>query len=106
MGIRKVRVSDLDGKDMKDGRTVTLGFDGVTREIDLHQREIDELAKLLEPYMSIGEEVGRTRAKSTGAKRGKSETAKMRDWGRENGFEVSNRGRVSTELRAAYRAAH
>lgn len=106
MGTRTVRVSDLDGKDMKDGRTVTLGFDGVTREIDLHQREIDELAKLLEPYMSIGEEVGRTRAKSTGAKRGSSETSKARAWALSKGMKVSDRGRVSAEVLEAYRAAH
>ena len=42
---------------------------------------------------------------STGA--GKSdELAKMRDWGRANGFKVSSRGRVSQELQDAYAAAH
>ncbi len=29
----------------------------------------------------------------------------MREWGRKNGFKVSDRGRISAELQAAYRKA-
>ena len=31
---------------------------------------------------------------------------RFREWGRENGYKVSSRGRVSQELQDAYAAAH
>jgi hypothetical protein len=30
----------------------------------------------------------------------------MRDWARSNGYDVSDRGRVSAEVRKAFEAAH
>ena len=34
------------------------------------------------------------------------ELARIREWGRDNGFKVSARGRVPQELQDAYAAAH
>jgi hypothetical protein len=33
-------------------------------------------------------------------------TLELRSWARQNGFTVSERGRVATQVIAAYRAAH
>ncbi|MFG0221317.1 Lsr2 family DNA-binding protein, partial [Streptococcus suis] len=43
-------------------------------------------------------------AEGSGASR--DELARMREWGRENGYQVSDRGRVSREVQDAYAAAH
>ena len=44
---------------------------------------------------------GRARASRSNA----GDLAAMREWGRKNGFKVSDRGRISAELQTAYRKA-
>ena len=51
---------------------------------------------------------GAARAKKTAAVRSSApvSTLELRSWARQNGFTVSERGRVATKVVAAYRAAH
>ena len=51
--------------------------------------------------------MGRRRAGRTSAAAPKgTSNARIREWARSNGYKVSDRGRISAEVVAAYEAAH
>ena len=108
--VQVILVDDVDGGEAEE--TVTFGLDGVTYEIDLSVKNAQELRDLVAPWVGHARRVGgraaargraggRTRAAS-----GKADLAAVRSWARENGFQVSDRGRVSGEVLSAYDAAH
>jgi hypothetical protein len=87
-------------------------------EIDLCRNDLGKLRRVessLEPLISSGHRVGgsarRPRAAAAsprGRRRGRggsADTPAIREWARENGYEVSDRGRISQALRDAYKAA-
>lgn len=102
--VQVVLVDDIDGG--AADQTVTFSLDGVSYEIDLSTANAAALREAFARYVGAARKVGgRTRA--TGRKPGRSRASStaIRDWGRANGFEVSERGRISAELRAAYEKA-
>ncbi|ANS78847.1 Histone protein Lsr2 [Serinicoccus hydrothermalis] len=106
--VQVILVDDLSGGEAS--QTVEFALDGVQYEIDLSD---ENAAKLREDFASwIGQarrSGGRrqTRRKGSSTSSGRSdELAKVREWGRENGFQVSSRGRVSQQLQDAYAAAN
>ncbi|MGW8431321.1 histone-like nucleoid-structuring protein Lsr2 [Curtobacterium citreum] len=108
-------VDDLDNSPINDGegRTVQFGFDGSDYEIDLSNDNADKLRDALSDYVAAARKVSGRRGGSsaggskTSAKRGNSEElAKIREWAKDNGYEVSTRGRISTQVQEAYAAAH
>lgn len=92
--------------------TVEFALDGVTYEIDLNDDNAAKLRDALAPWIAEARRSGgrrQTRRRTSGGAGGGAkaeELAKMREWGRENGFKVSSRGRVSQELQDAYAAAN
>jgi Lsr2 len=98
---------DLDGTDAEE--TVTFGLDGVSYEIDLSVDNAAALRDALAPYVGSARRTsGRSssrRASSRGRTSGPT-PAEVRDWARAEGREVSDRGRVPADVRAAYDAAH
>jgi len=101
-------VDDLDGSLIAEGegRTVTVGWDGATYELDLSTEHVEELTTLLEPYVVAGRKVGRkTTTVDTGTKSDPAELKKIREWAKSNGHTVSDRGRISATVREAYIAA-
>jgi Lsr2 len=104
-------VDDLDGGEADE--TVTFALDGVSYEIDLTSDNADKLRKLLTPYVDSGRKTGgragRGRGRGArGAAGGGSaqDTAKIRAWAKEHGYEVNDRGRVPAQIREAYDKAH
>lgn len=98
---------DLDGG--KADETVTFGLDGSTYEVDLSSSNAKKLREALAPYVGAGRKVtarGRRAGGGRGRKGGASSASDIRAWARENGYEVSDRGRVPAEVRAAYEAAN
>lgn len=97
---------DLDGGDASE--TVTFGLDGVTYEIDLNDKNAAALREALAGYVGAGRKVaGRRRSGSASSSRSSSgELSKIREWARANGFEVSDRGRISQKVRDAYAKAN
>jgi hypothetical protein len=95
-------VDDLDGSAAE--RTVTLGWDGHTFEIDLSKKNIAALDNALKPYISAGRRVRTARpgGRRAGAKR--SGTPDVREWARANGHEISDRGRIPVAVVEAYEA--
>ncbi|MCF2529349.1 histone-like nucleoid-structuring protein Lsr2 [Yinghuangia soli] len=104
-------VDDLDGG--KADETVTFALDGVSYEIDLSEANAGELRSALAPYVQVarktgGRAAGRRGARGTAKSAGTSaaDTALVRQWARENDYEVSERGRVPAHIREAYDKAH
>ncbi len=106
--VHVVLVDDIDGGDAAE--TVSFALDGVDYEIDLSEQHAGELREALALYVGHGRRTGgRRRAGQrggSGAARGGASAAEIRDWARENGWDVPARGRVSAEVREAYAAAH
>jgi hypothetical protein len=97
---------DLDGGPADE--TVTFALQGAQYEIDLNSKNAQKLLKALEPYTAAARKTGGRRSSSGRSTRGgadKAQLAQMREWGKANGYKVSDRGRVSSELQAAYHAA-
>ncbi|MFJ7749785.1 Lsr2 family protein [Arthrobacter sp. NPDC097144] len=99
-----ILVDDLDAGSADE--TVRFGLDGTQYEIDLSKDNAKNLRAALKPYVDAGRKVGgRTgRPRAAGAARS-NEAAQIREWARNNGYTVSERGRVNSEIIEAYRAA-
>jgi hypothetical protein len=109
--VQVLLVDDLDGGTADE--TVTFGLDGVSYEIDLTSAHAAELRDSLAQWIGHARKVGgRSGARSAGraparrAAAGGGQAGDIREWAKENGYHVSERGRISAEVKAAYDAAH
>jgi len=106
--VHVVLVDDIDGSDATE--TVAFGLDGSTYEIDLNEKNAAALREALAPYVGHARRSGGTR--KAGGRRAAAPAAsgptaaEVREWARENGWDVPDRGRVSADVRQAYDAAH
>jgi Lsr2 len=98
---------DLDGDEAVE--ELTFALRGVQYEIDLNAKNVAALEKALDKYITAGHRVVHHRAPRGSIKRsngsGPGETALIREWALASGYDVSSRGRISAEVRAAYDAA-
>lgn len=106
--VQVILVDDLNGGEATE--TVEFALDGVTYEVDLSDTNAAKLRDDLAQWIGVARRSGgrrQTRRASRGGGSGASrdELAAMREWGRDNGFKVSDRGRVSKELQEAYAAS-
>jgi hypothetical protein len=98
---------DLDGGPADD--TVAFALDGKDYEIDLSTTNAENLREALRPFADAGRKTTRstgprgTRPRASGSD---PDTAKIRAWAKENGHEVSDRGRIHQTVKDAYYAAH
>jgi hypothetical protein len=101
-----VVTDDIDGS--PDAETVTFGLDGVTYEIDLSTGNRARLERDFAPYIEAGRRISRGRNRgSQGRSAGpRIDRAAVRAWAKENGIQVSERGRISAQLMSQYEAAH
>lgn len=103
--VQVILEDDIDGGDATE--TVTFGLDGVTYEIDLNDKNAAALRDALAGYVGAGRRVaGRRRSGSSSSRSNSGELSKIREWARANGFEVSDRGRISQKVRDAYAKAN
>ncbi|HET9871598.1 MAG TPA: Lsr2 family protein [Propionibacteriaceae bacterium] len=103
-----VLIDDLDGREIVEGgQTVTFSYKGVDYSIDLGEKNAKKLDDALARFIAHAERVGGRRSRvSKTAVDDTDDPQAIRAWARENGYQVSDRGRVSAELKAAYDAAH
>lgn len=110
---KKVTVTLIDDVDQQSEavETVEFGLDGVGYEIDLSEDNAETLRTQLKEWVPHARKTGGRRrsaragaANRTGGNR--EETAAIRAWARDNGFTVSSRGRIPTEVLEAYNKAH
>ncbi len=104
--VNVILVDDLDGSDAEE--TVTFGIDGTEYEIDLSAGNAAKLRELLAGYVGHARRTGgrRRRPGSRNAAKPVTSAAEIREWARANGWDVPDRGRVASEVREAYEAAH
>ena len=98
---------DIDGGDADE--TVTFAFNGTQYEIDLSKKNVDKMVKALQPYTTAARKSGGRRSgtgRTTSRGADKHQLAKIREWARANGHQVSDRGRISTAVQKAYHAAN
>jgi hypothetical protein len=99
-------IDDLDGGAADE--TVTFGLDGGSYEIDLSGANARQLRDALADYVAHGRKSGAVRG--TGRRRtvhrSQHDSTDVRTWARSHGYEVSDRGRIATDVMAAYDAAH
>lgn len=103
-------IDDIDGGAAEG--TVRFALDGTEYEIDLNSKHSEELRSALGKYVSHARKVGgatRRAGRSAGrAGRGAASslnTTEIRNWARENGYDIKDRGRVPADLVAKYQAA-
>jgi hypothetical protein len=95
---------DLDGGDATE--TVSFGLDGKNYEIDLNDKNAAGLRNALAKYVAAGRRAGgRTAAARRRTQVGAS-AREIRDWARSNGHPVPDRGRIPSDVREAFEAAH
>lgn len=95
-----VFIDDMTGEEIADVRHVEFALDGVNYVLDLSPVSEVEFRKVLSPWVESATRVPRSPRK-TATRRDLNE---VRAWARENGFEVSDRGRVSKRVLDAYDA--
>lgn len=105
--VEVVLIDDIDGGDADE--TVTFAVDGVTYEIDLSDNNARKLRDDFATWTGHARRAGTAKAPgrrraSGGAKR--ADLGAVREWARANGHNVSDRGRISAEIQAAYDKAH
>ncbi|MBM9466303.1 histone-like nucleoid-structuring protein Lsr2 [Nakamurella leprariae] len=108
-------VDDIDGSEADE--TFSFGLDGAAYEIDLSEKNAQKLRDQLSLYVAHARRVDGSR-RSAVAKRSRSsrpasrtapdreQTSAVREWARANGYEVSERGRLSAAVIEAFEAAH
>lgn len=112
---RKVSVVLVDDLDESEAtQTISFSLDGSSYEIDLNDVHAGQLRDAFAPWVGAARRAGRAPARRSASRRPRPPAAgsdreltqKMREWGRSRGHQVSDRGRLSADLVAAYEAAH
>ncbi len=105
--VQTILLDDIDGGDAK--RTATFALDGRAYEIDLNESNLDRLSEALAPFIEKARRSsagGGRRSSARGTASTGSDASAVRTWAREQGYEVSDRGRVPKEIRDAYDQSH
>lgn len=98
-------IDDLSGDTAAE--TVSFALDGVAYEIDLSEANASTFREELGSWVAKARRVGGRRSRGTAPARSSSnDSARIREWAREAGYEVPDRGRISGTIRKAYEEAH
>lgn len=104
-------VDDIDGS-TDDVENVQISLDGANFAIDLSAANAVRLREKLAKYVESATRVtprrtGRSkRAAKPAVTSGRDQVQAVRDWARQNGYEVSSRGRIPGSVQQAFDAAH
>ncbi|MFC0447041.1 histone-like nucleoid-structuring protein Lsr2 [Rhodococcus jostii] len=106
-------VDDIDGTAFgENGESIHYAVDGVEYVIDLKDEHAKEIRETFEYYIAHSTRVSGRKHRSDRpgnanvVKRPSDETKKIRAWAREQGHELSSRGRIPTEIEQAFHDAH
>jgi hypothetical protein len=99
-------VDDVTGEDADE--TVAFALDGQPYEIDLSADNAARLRDALAEFVASARKPtgGGGRPARRGSARRANDTGDVRSWARENGFSISERGRIPSNVLDAYHAAH
>jgi hypothetical protein len=110
----EVLIDDLDGSE--GAETITLGWNGDWRELDLSKRNVASLSRTLDKYWKVGRPIsGATRlttrrsrpkkAASSRSAKAKRDPGLIRAWATKNGIAVPARGRIPVDVERQYNEA-
>ena len=117
-------VCDLHEDEVEGEETIAFGLDGTSYEIDVCEEHASEMRDAFAPYVGSARRAGRAgrtvgtsqrrsglravraTAPSASASGNKERVQDIREWARQNGHQVSDRGRLSAAVVSAYEAAH
>lgn len=104
-------IDDIDGSPAE--RTFTFAVDGTNYEIDLSAENIAEFNSAIGGFVESARKVKGTsngrRARSTGGggtQRSREQTRAVREWARQHGHHISERGRIPASIQQAFDQAH
>ncbi|MDX2709001.1 Lsr2 family protein [Streptomyces sp. PA03-6a] len=105
--ILTIFTDDITGESSDDVAPHTLTLDGATYEIDLGSDSYDTLLEKLGPFLGAARRTGGRLKPGAAGKRqpSGSDAAKVRTWARENGYQMSNRGRIPASILEVYEKA-
>jgi hypothetical protein len=102
--IQTLFVDDIDGSEAEG--TVRFGLDGANYEIDLSVVHSEELHKALAPCIAHARKTSATRHAARGRRIASAiSTHMVREWAKEQGIEIKDRGRVPADIVEKYRQA-
>jgi hypothetical protein len=106
--IEVLLVDDLDGGTAEE--TLTFSLDGAHYEIDLSTENANKLRTALQPFMEKGSRQTR-QAGSRGVKpvrnsSNRERSHEIREWAKNQGLKVNERGRIPAAVIEQYQAAH
>ncbi len=114
-------VDDIDGSviDDESGETIEFSVNGVDYLVDLKAKNANEFHRKIGYYIEHATRIGgRKRKTSTtpavpptattgsGASRDPAQTRAVRQWAADNGYDISDRGRIPAAIEEAFTAAH
>ena len=99
-----VLTDDIDGTEADT--TIKFGLGGTDYEIDLNSTHAKDFQNAVSPFVGAARKVGGVgrRASRSTPSTGPS-PSEVRQWAKEQGIEVKDRGRVSDELVVKFKAA-
>jgi hypothetical protein len=103
-------VDDLTGDDASE--TVSFALDGARYEIDLTADNANQLRDTLAVYIASARRPARPgpRSPGVGSRRGtradREQTAAIREWARNNGHKIGEKGRIPAHIVEAYHATN
>ncbi len=103
--ISETITDDLDGSG--NASAVSFSYNGAEYSIDLSNKNKTALDKVMKPYLEAATKVGGRRTssrRSTGSAGKRQDLNDVRSWANSQGMKVSDRGRVSAEVLAAFDA--
>ena len=106
-------VDDLDGTATEDISTVAFSLDGASYEIDLNENNAERLRESLARYLGAARRTG-GRIKRVATPTGpatrptadRDQTKAIREWARNNGWALADRGRIPANVVTAFDEAH
>lgn len=105
-----ILIDDLTGETIAkgEGESISFTFDGKSYSLDLTKDNAKSFREAIKPYLDAAQPASggtTTRAtRSTGSKHDKGYLQSVRNWAALKGIEVSPRGRIKSEVIAAYEA--
>ncbi|MCL0246675.1 Lsr2 family protein [Corynebacterium sp. CCM 8835] len=87
---------------------VHFSLDGTDYSVDLNEEHANELRESLQRYIKVGRKRtgGGTRQRRRSSGGSRNRTKEIRQWARENGYEVADRGKIPDNIVKAFNAAN
>ena len=106
-------IDDIDGSAAE--RTFTFAVDGTNYEIDLSADNIAEFKSAIGGFIESARKIKGSKnsdgrrarsAEAAGNRQSREQTQAVREWARQHGHHISNRGRIPAAIQQAFDQAH